>query len=272
MVDSPSRVPADVDITRPSVARVYDFYLGGSHNFEADREFARKVLATTPEVPIIVQENRAFLRRAVRHLCAAGIDQFLDLGSGIPTVGNVHEVAQQVNPQARVVYVDNDLIAVTHSQRLLTDDDQTTVVDADLRNPDNVLANPAVHTHLNLDRPVAVLLVAVLHFIADDEHPAAFISDYMHAVGSGSYLVISHGSTDGRQGMATAHETYNQPRSPGPMWPRTREEITALFGDLTIVEPGVVRMPQWRPDSPDDVPPDVETYPGFAGVGRRDRA
>ena len=262
-----------MDITRPSVARGYDFYLGGSHNFESDREFVQKVLAVLPDLPKILRENRDYLQHVVRHLSTAGIDQFLDLGSGIPTVGNVHEVAQQVNPQARVVYVDNDPIAVTHSRRLLTDDDQTTVVDADIRNPDGVLADPAVHTHLNLDRPVAVLLVAVLHFIADDEHPAAFISDYMHAVGSGSYLVISHGSTDGQPvAAAGSQEIFNRPGSgsPGPMRLRSREEITALFGDLTIIEPGVVRTPQWRPDAPGDVPTDIETYPGFAGVGRHD--
>ena len=271
MEERPSWVPTDLDLTHPSVARVYDYYLGGSHNFEADREFARRTLAVMPDLPTIAHENRAFLRRVVQQLCAAGIDQFLDLGSGIPTVGNAHEVAQQANPQARVVYVDHEPVAVTHSQQLLADDDQTTVLSADLRDPGTLLADPVVRAHLDLERPVAVLLVGVLHVVPNDDQPAAFVAEYMRATVPGSYLVISHLSRDGREDIAKALEIYNQPGSPSSVYLRSREEITALFGDLTIVEPGVVRMPQWRPDSPDDVPPEVAAYPGFAGVGRRDR-
>ncbi|MGI9004517.1 MAG: SAM-dependent methyltransferase [Pseudonocardia sp.] len=269
MVDRPSWAPADVDITRPSVARVYDYYLSGSHNFESDREFARKVLAVMPELQEIVQENRAFLRRVVTHLCAAGIDQFLDLGSGIPTVGNVHEVAQRANPQARVVYVDNEPVAVTHSRDLLADD-RTVVIAADFRDPGGLLTDPVLRAHLDLDRPVAVLLVSVLHFVTDDEHPAAFIAEYMRATAPGSYLAISHAGTDGRPGIAQVQKIYNRPESPNPILMRSREEVTDLFGDLTIIEPGVVCAPLWRPDSPDDLPPDIETYPGSAGVGWRD--
>jgi Protein of unknown function (DUF574). len=184
MLDRPSWAPAEVDLTRPSVARVYDFYLGGSHNFNSDRRFAHEVLAVLPDMPALARENRHFLRRAVLHLLAAGVDQFLDLGSGIPTVGNVHEVAQGADP-------------------------------------------------------------------------------------SGSHIVISHASTDGQSGAADLQDVYNRSRSPHPMRMRSRVEVEALFGDLPLVAPGVVRIPQWRPDS-DDEYPDGETYPGFAGVARSD--
>ncbi|MGI9002723.1 MAG: SAM-dependent methyltransferase [Pseudonocardia sp.] len=270
MADRPSWVPADVDLTHPSVARVYDFYLGGSHNFASDREFAQEIMALMPDTPMIVQENRGFLRRAVRHLCAAGIDQFLDLGSGIPTVGNVHEVAQQANPHARIVYVDHDPVAVAHSRDLLTDNDRAVVVSGDLRDPVGVLADVVLRAHLDFDRPVAVMMVSVLHFMDDDQHPATFIAEYLHATAPGSYLAISHASANGRQDVGEAQKLYNQPRSPSPVRLRSREEVTALFGDLTLVEPGVVRAPQWRPDAPGDIPADVEAYPLFAGVGRRD--
>ena len=269
MTERPSWAPDEVDITRPSVARVYDFYLGGSHNFEADRTFARDVLAVLPDMPVLAQENRAFLRRAVQHLCAAGIDQFLDLGSGIPTAGNVHDIAQACNPQARVVYVDHDPVAVTHSRSLLGGDDRVGVATGDLRDPAAVLADPAVRDNLDLTRPVAVLLVSVLHFVADDQAPGAFIAHYLDGVGPGSHLVISHASTDGQAGAADAQAVYNERRSPHPMRMRSREEVTALFGGLELLDPGVVRMPQWRPDAPEDVPADVDTYPGFAGVARR---
>lgn len=270
MVDRPSWAPADVDLSRPSVARVYDYYLGGSHNFESDREFAQRVLAVLPDMPKLAQENRDFLRRAVLHLVELGVDQFLDLGSGIPTVGNVHEVAQGADPQARVVYVDHDPVAVAHSEELLAGNDRAAVITGDLRKPAAVLADAVRWGQLDLDRPVAVLLVSVLHFVADDQHPAAIIAEYMAAMAPGSAVVISHASTDGQRGAADLQDVYNQSRSPNPMRMRSREEVTALFGGLPLLDPGVVRMPQWRPDSPEDEYPDVETYPGFAGVARRD--
>lgn len=268
MGERPSWAPDEVDITVPSVARVYDFYLGGSHNFDADRTFAQDVLAVLPDMPRVAQENRAFLRRAVRDLCAAGIDQFLDLGSGIPTVGNVHEVARAINPDVRVAYVDHDPVAVTHSTRLLGTDDRVGVIAGDLRKPEAVLADPAVLERIDLSRPVAVLLVSVLHFVADDQRPAEFISRYLDAIAPGSHLVISHATTDGTAGAAVAQGLYNRQRTPNPMRMRSRDEVAALFGGLELLDPGLVRIPQWRPDAPDDVPSDVEAYPGYAGVAR----
>lgn len=271
MHERPTWAPAEIDISRPSIARVYDYYLGGSHNFESDRAFAQDVLARLPEMPKIAQDNRAFLRRAVRYLCAQGIDQFIDLGSGIPTEGNVHEVALAANPRARVVYVDNDPVAVTHSRQLLAGNDQTAVVAADLRKPDAVLADSALRELIDLNRPVAVLMVAVLHFVSDDEAPAEIVARYAAATVPGSHVVISHAATGGRQDAAGVQDLYNQrPRSPHSMRMRSREEVEALFGDLTLVEPGVVTIPHWRPDPSDGELPAPDSYPGYAGVGRRD--
>jgi S-adenosyl methyltransferase len=266
MVDRPGWAPDDVDLTRPSVARVYDYYLGGSHNFESDRSFARQVLAVMPDMPHFARENRAFLRRAVRHLCRSGIGQFLDLGSGIPTVGNVHSVARSVDPGATVVYVDNDPVAVAHSRRILAGDDRTAVVAADLREPRTVLAQAA--ERLDLSRPVAVLLVAVLHFVGDESEPAGLVADYMNALVPGSHLVICHATADGPPAAVDLRNVYN--RSAAPMRMRSHEEITALFGTLRMLDPGIVRLPLWRPDSPEDVPADAGSCPAFVGVGLRD--
>jgi SAM-dependent methyltransferase len=268
MVERPAWAPDDVDLNRPSVARVYDYYLGGSHNFESDRSFARDVLAVLPDMPRLAQENRAFLRRAVRHLCRAGTGQFLDLGSGIPTVGNVHTVARSVDPAAKVVYVDHDPVAVAHSRQMLAGNDLAVTVAGDLRDPATVLAT--AREHLDLSRPVALLLVSVLHFVGDEQRPAEFVAEYMDALVPGSHLVISHASTDGQRGAADAQEVYNRSRSPNAMRMRSRDEVAALFGDVRLLEPGVVRMPQWRPDAPEDIPSDVDSYPGFAGVGQLD--
>lgn len=269
MADRPSWAPAEVDLDRPSVARVYDYYLGGSHNFESDRAFAQRVLSVLPDMAVVAQENRAFLRRAVLYLCALGVDQFVDLGSGIPTVGNVHEVAASALPRSRVAYIDHDPVAVAHSRALLKGNDQAVVVSADLRQPGNVLDDAVLRGHIDLTRPVAVLLVSVLHFVGDESRPADFITEYMAAMAGGSYLVISHASTDGGPGAVDAQAVYNQARSPNPMRMRTGAEVAALFGGLPLVDPGVVRIPLWRPESADDVGPEVDRYPGYAGVARR---
>jgi hypothetical protein len=167
----PSWVPAEVDLSRPSAARVYDYYLGGSHNLEVDRRMAREAISLWPDLPAIMQSNRAFLRRSVRYLAGQGITQFLDIGSGIPTVGNVHEAAQQADPRARVVYVDSDPVAVAHSRAILAGDEHTAVVHADLREPETFLEDPTARATLDLDQPIAVLMVAVLHFVSDEDDP-----------------------------------------------------------------------------------------------------
>jgi hypothetical protein len=256
-----------VDIEQPSVARVYDFYLGGSHNFEADRAFAAQVMAAVPDMPWVIQENRAFLRRTVRYLASQGIDQFIDLGSGIPTVGNVHEVAQAADPSARVVYVDHDPVAVAHSRAILEGNVRTLVLPGDLRSPDEVLANPELHRLIDLRRPVGVLLNAVLHFVPDDKQAAGIVAELRQALPVGSFVAISHASADQMQAGAQQTETlYN--RSVAAMAMRTYDEIVALFDGLALVDPAVVQIPLWRPDSPDDVSPNATSYPGYAGVAR----
>ena len=259
-------------MTRPSVARVYDYYLGGSHNFESDRVFAREVLRVYPGLTEITRDNRDFMRRAVLHMCSLGIDQFLDLGSGIPTAGNVHEVAQTVNPQAKVVYVDHDPVAVTHSRELLAGTEGVVTISDDLRAPDKVLRDAVVVGDLDLSRPVAVLMVSVLHFVGDEESPAALVEEYMSATVPGSYVAISHARSDGKRDAAATEAVYNRSRSPNPMQFRSTAEIHGLFGDLTLVDPGLVHLPRWRPELGEDADPEAvgEDYPALAGVGRRD--
>jgi hypothetical protein len=273
LMERPSWAPTDLDFAQPSVARVYDFYLGGSHNFESDRAFGEQVLRAMPHLPAILLDNRAFLRRVVRYLCTEGIDQFLDLGSGIPTVGNVHEVAQAVNPDARVVYVDHDPVAVAHSQSILSGNARAAAIAGDLRTPRQVLDDAVLTGLLDLDRPVAVLMVAVLHFIQDDDRPVELVAEYMAAVPPGSHLAISHARQDGQAALRKAGRVYEGSDSPNPMRLRSGPEVEALFGALTMTPPGVVLMPRWRPERGDDdaAEPDVDDdYPGYAGLGRRE--
>jgi hypothetical protein len=272
-VDRPSWAPVEVDPTRPSVARVYDFYLGGSHNFDSDRRFGLHALRAMPRLPTILRDAREFLRRVVVYLSGLGIEQFLDLGSGIPTVGNVHEVAQSVNPRARVVYVDNDAVAIAHSRALLEGNTLAAAVQADLREPEAVLGAAAATGLVDLGRPVGVLLLSVLHFIPDEDRPGALVARYMTATASGSYLALSSARGDGRPETGAIEEVYDRRESPMRMRMRSWAEIEALFGDLTMVDPGLVLVPLWHPELADDLEPAVPTpsdYPGVAGLGRRE--
>ncbi|WP_252441383.1 SAM-dependent methyltransferase [Pseudonocardia humida] len=252
---------------------MYDYYLGGSHNFESDRAFGDQTLRAMPDLPSILRDNRDFLRRVVRKLCALGVDQFLDLGSGIPTVGNVHEVAQAAVPGARVVYVDHDPVAVAHSRALLEGVPLTATVLADVREPDVVLDAVRETGLLDLSRPVGVLMIALLHFMHDEDRPRELVAAYMDALPVGSHLAVSHARADGHQGMRDAAAVYDQSRSPNPMRLRSAEEVRDLFGSLTMVDPGVVLLPRWHPDVVDDRNAGSEVdddYPGFGGLGRRD--
>jgi S-adenosyl methyltransferase len=267
-VERPSWAPEEIDLERPSAARVYDFFLGGSHNFAVDREAARHILAGAPDAATSAYENRAFLGRVVRFLAKRGVRQFLDLGSGIPTRGNVHEVAHRIDPQARVVYVDIDPVAVAHSRAILADVPQTAVLAADLRRPVDVLADPELLRVIDLNQPVGILLVAVLHFIPPEVYPTNIVAGYVAPAAPGSYVALSHFTVDGLDDQtASAMSLYT--RSVDMLYPRTREEVTALFGDVTMVEPGVVYLPDWRPD-PGDSPPKGVPVPLLCGVGRKD--
>jgi S-adenosyl methyltransferase len=264
----PNWAPAEVDMDRPSAARVYDYFLGGAHNFAVDRELARHIAAMTPDIGATMRANRAFLRRAVRFLVGAGITQFLDIGSGIPTVGNVHEVAQQADPGARVVYVDNDPVAVAHSAALLLGDDRTAVLAGDARDPGAILTHPDVRRLLDLDKPAAVLLLGVLHFVADADDPAGIVAQLRDAVVPGSYLVLVN-ATDTDQPPEVIEAQKLSGRTGTPIYLRSYEVLRAQLDGLTLVEPGLVHLPLWRPDSPDDVDDRPQRFGAFAGVGHK---
>ena len=247
---------------------MYDYYLGGSHNFAVDRAAAQQVIALAPDAPLMAQANRAFLRRAVRYLVARGIRQFLDIGSGIPTVGNVHEIAQRADPGCRVVYVDVDPVAVAHSREILAGDPRTAVVREDLRDPAAILAHPEVTKLLDFSQPVAVMVLAVLHFVPDEDRPAALLATLRDALAPGSYLVLSQATAEGREEQRAGAEAAYR-RTDKSLNARSRAEVAALFDGFTLVEPGVVWVPQWRPESP-DAADDAERAVFIGGVGRLD--
>jgi SAM-dependent methyltransferase len=262
----PDWAPDDIDISVPSAARMYDYYLGGAHNFAADRELAEKALQAMPDGRDLARANRAFLQRAVRSLARAGVRQFLDIGSGIPTSGNVHEVAQEVDPAARTVYVDLDPVAVSHARTLLARNLNATAIHGDLRQPEQVLADPGLRAVLDLTEPVAVLLLAVLHFVPDADRPDAIIGELHAAMAPGSYLVISHGTDEGRSTEELEH-VYR--RTVTPLAMRDRGQVRELFTGFELLDPGVVWAPQWRPDRPGDVGGHPERSGSYVGVGRR---
>ena len=263
----PQWVPAGTDTQKPNAARIYDYYLGGSHNFAVDRELALKAMELWPDLPLIMRANRAFLRRAVHLIAEQGVTRFLDIGSGIPTFGAVHETARETAPEARVVYVDQDPVAVAHSRLLLAEDPLSQVVQADLRTPADLLASPPVAALLASGEPVAVLLVAVLHFITDDEDPERLVRQLRDAMPPGSFLVLSHACEEGRPDQRGAHEDLYA-RTPTPLTMRSRERITGLFEGFDVVEPGVVYLNEWQPESPAAVGSHPERMTGLAGVGR----
>ena len=232
------------DVTVPTPARMYDYWLGGQDNFAADRAAALRVEEVAPGARLMAVENRRFLQRAVRFVAGAGIAQFLDIGTGLPTQGNVHEVAQAIDPAARVVYVDNDPMVLSHSRALKTTG-STLVVGGDLREPEAILAR--ARGLLHFAEPVAVLLVAVLHFVADEDKPGEAIGVLMDAVPPGSWLVVSHVSGDfSAEGAARSEREYRQVASGATV--RSREQVLGFFGGLELAAPGLVRVPEWRPD------------------------
>ncbi len=260
-----------IDITRPNVARIYDFLLGGKDNFAADREAARQLTQAIPGIATIAHDNRAFLGRVVRYLVTeGGVRQFLDLGGGLPTQANVHEMAQQAAPDARVVYVDNDPVVWSHGQALLAYGDQVAMVHADLRDPAAVLRHPEVLALLDLAQPVAVMCASVLHFVSDEEDPHRIIAGYRDRIAPGSYLAISHGTTgtaeeDPHDTVGSATRVYRQ--TPTALHVRSLAEIQRFFDGFDLVDPGVVWMTEWRPDPA--VPPSVYPRSLRGGVARK---
>ena len=267
-MELPSWASDDVDIEHPSPARVYDYYLGGSHNFAVDRQLARRAIELWPDLPLIMQANRAFLRRSVRYLVSQGITQFLDIGSGIPTEGNVHEVAQVASPECRVVYVDIDPVAAAHSREILSGNPLAEVVQADLRDAMTIFDDPVVRKLLDLTQPIGVLMVAMLHFVPDAAGPADIVALYRRMMPPGSHLVVSHATHEGQPHQAESHtELYR--RAGAPLTMRSRVEIEELLDGFELVPPGVVFLPLWRPDAPADVDDHPERFTGYAAVGRR---
>ncbi len=263
--------PGDIDTTTPNVARIYDYLLGGRDNFAADRAAAQQLIASIPDIAAIVRDNRAFIGRVVRYLAGeAGIRQFLDLGAGLPTRQNVHEMAWQIAPDARVVYVDNDPVVWSHGQALLAARGQIAIVLGDLRQPEGILQHPEVLDLLDLTQPVALLCTSALHFVSDEEGPHQIMAGYRDRIAPGSYLAITHGTTgtpeeDPAGLVQSATGVYRG--ASAQLHVRSLPQIRRLFDGFDLVDPGIVWMTEWRPDA--GIPPAGRPRSLRGGVGRR---
>jgi hypothetical protein len=249
---------------------MYDYYLGGKDHYPADREAAEKVIAAMPQgvIRTAARQNRGFLGRAVRYLAGeAGIRQFLDIGTGLPTMGSVHEIAKAIAPESRIVYVDNDPIVIAHGREMLQGHDQAVIIQHDLREPGKILADDELRQTLRPDRPVAVLLVAILHFISDDEDPQGILERLFATLPSGSHLVISHATADSFSQMHDAVQVYRKATT--TMHNRGYKEINALLRGLDLVQPGLVWLPQWRPDPDTGLRDDPGKSLCYAAVARK---
>jgi hypothetical protein len=258
-------IPAfQLDTGRPHPARMYDYWLGGRDNYEVDRDAAERVLATQPRMRDGIRENRAFLRRAVRAVVEGGVRQIIDIGTGIPTSPNTHEVAQSVAPDTRVAYVDNDPIVGVHAQARLTSAEGTGFALADLRDPIGVLEQPAVRSLIDFDQPVALLLVAVLHFVTDREQPERIVATLRDALPSGSWLVLTHGTND-----TAVHDTSDTVavyrNATATLNLRPRKQVAGFFDGFELVEPGLVTISEWRPER--ELP--ITKFGIYGGVGRK---
>lgn len=266
MTGQPPGLPDQIDTSTAHPARMYDYYLGGKDNYPADRRAAEQVLAAVPSAPAMAKANRAFLRRAVRFLAdQAGVRQFVDIGTGLPTSPNVHQIAQAVTPNAQVVYVDNDPIVHIHANALLAGEATGSIL-ADLRQPDVILDHPTLRQRIDLTQPVALLLVAILHFLRDDEDPAGIVARLRDGLAAGSYLVLSHATADfNPEAAAAAARAYDQ--AAAPMVLRSHAQIERLFDGFELVDPGLVQVSRWRPD--DQRAAAKGQVWAYGGVGRR---
>jgi len=247
----PVGLPPEINTGVAHSARVYNYLLGGKDNFAADREVGDAIIAAIPSAPLLARENRAFLGRAVRYLAReAGIRQFLDIGTGIPGAGNTHEVAQAVAPDSRIVYVDYDPIVLAHARALMTSDPAgaTAFIQGDIREPGKILADPALRATLDLEKPVALMLVAILHFFTDDEDPRGIVSSLVDALPSGSYLAVTNLTADLMDPDQVAAATQAGQQGGITYVPRSQAQVAAFLGGLDLVDPGIVFMQAWRPD------------------------
>jgi hypothetical protein len=262
-------VLADFDPSRPHIARVYDHLLGGKDNFAADRTLGDQIIASLPAVQLGVRAQRAVLGRVVRYLVAeAGIRQLIDIGSGLPTAENVHEIAQRIDPATRVVYVDNDPVVLAHASALLADDAATIVVDGDLRQPAAILGDPEVREHLDFEQPVGLLLCGIMHYILNEERPVELMKTLYGGLPSGSYVFIHHLLDSGDPEIADVQAAMQRGLGRGEF--RTWPHIRSLFNGLDLVKPGLVLVPDWRPDPGD---PTAQDHPvlrlACVGVARK---
>ncbi|GAB3010625.1 SAM-dependent methyltransferase [Streptomyces pseudoechinosporeus] len=254
-----------IDTSRPHPARIYDYLLGGKDNYEVDQQAGDELAAAAPEVWISVRANRAFLQRAVRHVVSSGVRQILDIGTGLPTSPNVHEIAQDVAPDVRVAYVDNDPIVKAHADAPLSSSGATSIVLADLRDPQAIVDHPDIRRIIDFDQPVALLLVAIIHFLTDTEQPEQVVATLRDALPPGSYLVLSHATGDFTANRSAAQAVYN--KATASMNLRSRTEVEQFFDGFELVEPGLAQVPFWRPDTP---PPTGSDEIGFyGGVARK---
>ena len=256
-----------VALDRPNVARMWDYFLGGYHNFAIDRQAAERAIQLYPDMPLVAKATRAFLRRIVRFQLEQGIDQFLDIGSGMPTAGNVHEVTQRINPSARVAYVDIDPVVIAHSQAILRDADHAVAIQADARRPQEVLAKPEIRDFLDFTRPIGVVAVAILHFVPDNAEARDVLHSLTDGVVAGSYVALTHATADAVDTAIAQAGEQNYQRANAPFHFRTHAEVAAILGGLELVEPGLVYLPLWRPDVDDDLLDQPERSANYGALG-----
>jgi hypothetical protein len=260
--------PPGVDITVPNVARIYDYWLGGKDNFDVDRKAAHQIMTIAPEARFMARQNRMFLGRVVEFLVReVGIRQIIDIGTGLPTQDNVHEVAHSIAPDTRVVYVDYDPVVIVHARAMLSPSERVHILKADLRRPDEILQSPAVREDLDLSQPVAVIVTALFHFITDQDEPSGIIDRFREAMAPGSYLALSHSCLEsGPEAAAKITEIYKNATAPAVL--RTRDQIRRLFDGFDLIDPGLVYTPQWRRDA-SSAEPDPRKAWMLAGLGRK---
>jgi hypothetical protein len=264
----PEWVPNEIKLDQPNPARIFDYLLGGYHNFEIDREAAEMMVAAFPEVRLSAQLSRLCLRRIVHFLLSQGIDQFLDIGSGIPTSGHIHEMAAAANSEARVVYVDIDPVAIAHSQAILQGNRHAIAIQGDLHQPEQILDRPEIRNFLDFHKPIALLLYSTLNYITANEAAYHAVQFLRAALAPGSYLVIGHGSLDETPAGVVERVSKIYARSTAANRVRSRAEIMRFFEETELVEPGLVLVPLWRPDGPDDLGLDQPgTSLALVGVG-----
>ncbi len=255
-----------IDATKPSVARMYDYYLGGKDNYRVDREAVERVARAMPEIRRLAQENRAFLRRAVRFMTRQGIRQFIDIGAGLPTAGNTHEIAQEIAPEARVVYVDNDPVVLAHGRALLASNDNTTVAMADMRKPDEVLEHAETTKLIDFSRPVGIMLIAMIHFVTVEERPQV-IGRLHDVVAPGSHVAATHITRDGHSAAVVDQIEAVYATTPTPIFFRPHAEVARFFDGFELVEPGLVTIDRWRPDPSDPAPESTRWL--YGGVAQK---